>query len=496
MGKHVVFLMASLSASLAWAQAPARIGYQGKLLTSSGTPESGAHQLTFSIYDQGTGGSQLWSEAQTVTLNDGLYSVSLGDSVQFGASVFGTGDRFLEISVDGQALAPRQRINSVPYALACMNLQGGTVNATSMSVSGAVSVGGKPIIDSSGNWVGSAPAVSHGAGITGDGTSSHPLLVSYGKTAGTSVEGNDARMLNGEKVLVVRAQATTSASKSPRTLTLNGVAPFNNDSAGYHLAVIDRATHAVSTDPLLLRNFALANASEAIVLTGQLKALTSASIVVLVGKGPLANLDQKDGTTSLLDALISMGASSASLLSMGDGDSYFFVGIPGSGRGQAIERFGRGRDVRHTAVVIDGELVGANSAARTNYKYCFRSNLGDWSTTAGLPDQDINFTCELWTTGGDLELEYCLGVHENGGSSGGTYVKFTIDGAQQGNSWAPGFWDYNSPNDNMHTNNCGRVVIPGLSTGKHTAKMFVSLHECPGGCTYLLRYSHIMLREL
>ena len=50
------------------AQVPETMNYQGSLKQVDGTPVSGAVQMTFTLYDALTGGSQLWTETQTVTV--------------------------------------------------------------------------------------------------------------------------------------------------------------------------------------------------------------------------------------------------------------------------------------------------------------------------------------------------------------------------------------------------------------------------------------------
>ncbi|MBL8920554.1 MAG: hypothetical protein JNJ54_16945 [Myxococcaceae bacterium] len=137
MNKNVV-AAGVLLASLAFAQVPDRLGYSGRLLRANGTPETGTVSLTFSLYDSASGGSQLWTEQQMVMLtSDGLYATTLGASTAIPGSVFDgstAGSRYLEISVNGSALVPRQLINSVPWALTAKNVRGGTVDATGIRV--------------------------------------------------------------------------------------------------------------------------------------------------------------------------------------------------------------------------------------------------------------------------------------------------------------------------------------------------------------------------
>jgi hypothetical protein len=137
MNKYVV-AAGVLLAHLAFSQVPDRLGYSGRLLRANGSPETGTVLLTFSVYDSAAGGSQLWTEQQMVMLTaDGLYATTLGASTPIPASVFDgstAGSRYLEVSVNGSPLVPRQVINAVPWALTAKNVKGGTVDATSLRV--------------------------------------------------------------------------------------------------------------------------------------------------------------------------------------------------------------------------------------------------------------------------------------------------------------------------------------------------------------------------
>ena len=73
----ILFLLSVISIP-SEAQMPKKINYQGILTDASGNPINGSMQMTFSIYDVHSGGTPLWNETQTVTVNDGRYSVLLG----------------------------------------------------------------------------------------------------------------------------------------------------------------------------------------------------------------------------------------------------------------------------------------------------------------------------------------------------------------------------------------------------------------------------------
>jgi hypothetical protein len=139
--------------SLALAQAPLKIGYEGRLLKADGRPESGVVKMGFALFDAGSAGKELWSEEHSMAVTDGFYSAFLGEVTPLPPRVFDGGDRFLEVRVLGTALSPRQRVGSVPYALVsndARNLVGGTVNASSIQVAG------KPVVDSAGQLAAAA----------------------------------------------------------------------------------------------------------------------------------------------------------------------------------------------------------------------------------------------------------------------------------------------------------------------------------------------------
>ena len=136
---------------------PAKLAQQGRLLDAGGDPISGTNTLIFSIYDAATGGSQIWHEERSVDFEDGYYSVVLGEQMPVDDLLFADGAVWLELTVGGVVLSPRQEIVSVPWALratSAENVDGGAVDATEISVSGI------SVVDSTGSWVGPTPNVS------------------------------------------------------------------------------------------------------------------------------------------------------------------------------------------------------------------------------------------------------------------------------------------------------------------------------------------------
>lgn len=161
-----------LFATAAVAQVPQRLGYQARLLKADGTPATGVLEISFAIFDTETGGKQFWSEKQKVGLSDGYYATFLGSASSpagFPAGTFDGSERYLEISIGGEPLKPRQRVASVVYALMATdarNVVGGKVEATSISVNGT------SVIDSTGKLAGSAlaPCTTQGEVLRWTGT--------------------------------------------------------------------------------------------------------------------------------------------------------------------------------------------------------------------------------------------------------------------------------------------------------------------------------------
>lgn len=102
-----------------WPDAPT-INYQGRLADSGGTPINDTLAMQFSLYDSDVDGAMLWGTEThaTVPVSDGLFSVALGSQTTGGipTNVL-SGDVWLEITVDGETLNPREQLRAVPYAM-------------------------------------------------------------------------------------------------------------------------------------------------------------------------------------------------------------------------------------------------------------------------------------------------------------------------------------------------------------------------------------------
>lgn len=91
--------------------------YQGRLL-SGGAPANGSFTMTFGLFDVASGGTALATVGpNSVSVANGLFNVVL----DFGQNFDGQA-RWLEITVSGTTLSPRQPLTPSPYALALPGL--------------------------------------------------------------------------------------------------------------------------------------------------------------------------------------------------------------------------------------------------------------------------------------------------------------------------------------------------------------------------------------
>jgi hypothetical protein len=113
--------------------------YQGRL-NLAGAPTSGSYDLTFALFDSGSGGTQaggILTNAATGVSN-GLFTVILDFGNQFSGAA-----RWMEIGVRTNGvgafatLSPRQILTSTPYAIQAANASTASVATSANSVAAA-----------------------------------------------------------------------------------------------------------------------------------------------------------------------------------------------------------------------------------------------------------------------------------------------------------------------------------------------------------------------
>lgn len=161
------------------AQVPAAIGYQGKLTNSSGQPVAdGIYSVQFKMYTVATGGSPFYIAApQSVQTAGGLFTALV--QYPMPGDLDGRPDVWLETTVGGEAMSPRAKLASVPYALVAGTVADGAITMRKISTAGAAS-GQALIYDGTGLlwgtpagadlWQKSGSSIYYAAGKVGVGT--------------------------------------------------------------------------------------------------------------------------------------------------------------------------------------------------------------------------------------------------------------------------------------------------------------------------------------
>jgi len=115
----VCMFLIVLSASVSLADVPGLINYQGTVTDEYGAALDTTVAMTFSIYADSSGGTQVWTETQpAVAVGSGIFNVLLGSVSAIEDTVFNEPNRWLGVQVGGDPeLTPRQRMASVAYAM-------------------------------------------------------------------------------------------------------------------------------------------------------------------------------------------------------------------------------------------------------------------------------------------------------------------------------------------------------------------------------------------
>ncbi len=244
------------------------MAFQGFLSDASGVPLGAANPVkpvvTFRIYRNATGTAPadiVWSESQTVVVDQGQYTVLLGNGAAVGtepntnhlATVFNgadASDRFLGVTVAGQSeIRPRIQFFASPFA------------QFSRSATMLVSAGGKSLLTTSGTNVGvnltNAPATSLEVGgslkataFVGSGAQLTSVSVSAVNLTGTLTAANISDgTLTGAKLpdSSIGTAQLKDGTVGPGALNTNTVAALAAQIGGVGSGAIIVSTNANNT---------------------------------------------------------------------------------------------------------------------------------------------------------------------------------------------------------------------------------------------------------
>ncbi len=275
---RISILLISLLLPLSlFAQAPSTIGYQSVLTDAVGNPVAdGSQDITFKIYNVSTGGSALWTETQTVTTTNGVFSAALG-SVSSLTGVSFSQALWLGISVGGGAeLSPRIELTGTPYSLIAKAVDAGAAVKSLNTLKDDVSLaaGTNITITPSGNT------------LTIDGT------------AGVAAD-------NSVTTVKIQDSAVTSVKIADGTIA-------TADIADGTIAAVDLANDAVTTTQILDGTISTGDIEDGTIAAGDLaggaavKSVNSLTDAVTLAAGSNMTITPS-GNTLTFDASVSGG---------------------------------------------------------------------------------------------------------------------------------------------------------------------------------------------
>ena len=222
----MLLLAAALAASVANAQVPRTINYQGVLTNAAGTPLTSppAVAMTFALFTAPTSGALLWKESQSVNVTNGVLDVTLGTGTLVGGVALQNltfdAPYFLEINAGGETLSPRGALKASPYAFRAVSADS---LGTGASIAGAqitgpittATIGGAQITGSISN------AVVPGSQITGSISGSQITGAITGATmAGSQVTGAiTTASMSGAQITGPITTATIGGSRITGSIT-------------------------------------------------------------------------------------------------------------------------------------------------------------------------------------------------------------------------------------------------------------------------------------
>ena len=122
--RYIVVLATLLAANAHAALLPWKINFQGKLLDpATNEPRNGAFNMTLRIYTEPTGGTAGYTETQTVSVNNGVFSIQIGSAAALSSDLLAGASAYLGVTIAPDSeMSPRQQLVMTPYAVTATQL--------------------------------------------------------------------------------------------------------------------------------------------------------------------------------------------------------------------------------------------------------------------------------------------------------------------------------------------------------------------------------------
>lgn len=216
---------------------PQTINYQGVLKDPFGNVvPNGNYDLTFTLYDAETGGTNLWSESKNLNITNGIINTALGSVTAIPQNIF-TSALWLGIKVgSGTEFTPRIPLTSVPYSYYTMNVLNGSITAEKIADGSVVKslngikdnvnlVAGSNItitpsgnnltISAAGGGGGTVTQVNTGSGLTGGPiTSTGTISIANDGITSTMLQNNSVTSSKIADGTIVNSDINNSAAIS------------------------------------------------------------------------------------------------------------------------------------------------------------------------------------------------------------------------------------------------------------------------------------------
>lgn len=205
---------------------PLRINLQGKLTDpASGSPRNGSFSVTFKIYAAPSGGTALFTETQTVSVDNGVFSTHLGSTALLTPELFSGASAYLGITVSPDSeMTPRQQLVMSPYAFTSAQL----VHQSDVRVNAGNAYS---TFTAAGNWLMPAGVVAGTAAFSGALTASSGTFTATGSgqyslqtSSGMSVQAGTLKLAPASRGLDASGTGVTAATA---TFTGTGAAVYS-----------------------------------------------------------------------------------------------------------------------------------------------------------------------------------------------------------------------------------------------------------------------------